>query len=380
MGILRLLLAFSVLDSHARTPSILNGIMINGVQAVQIFFVISGFYMALIFEKKYHSITLFYSNRFLRLYPAYSLVLLGTVIWFLIVWGYTYQRPPPFLIAHADARMSIWQWLALQFSNLTMLGLDLPSLFHWKSGQAFLYAGAGAETTLDGAEWGGWFLWIPQAWSIGTEIWFYLIAPLIIRRGVGLQITIGCASYALMHLMTSPLTYAFFPANLWLFLSGSLLFRFYRSQLFSVPRWGGFLGLACAVIAWCTVGAVSNPAAHSTMLISIALTIPFLFHSFAKTGWDTAVGNLSYPLYLVHWLVIDVLALKFHIHSGIVVAVVSVLAAMLIVRFIENPIDQYRQQRISRQKVKTRTSNVRGASRSATGRHLALPIEGRSLG
>jgi peptidoglycan/LPS O-acetylase OafA/YrhL len=51
MGILRLLLALSVLDSHARTPSILNGIMINGVEAVQIFFVISGFYTALILEK-----------------------------------------------------------------------------------------------------------------------------------------------------------------------------------------------------------------------------------------------------------------------------------------------------------------------------------------
>jgi peptidoglycan/LPS O-acetylase OafA/YrhL len=171
MGILRLFLA-SVVIVHDGTFGPFK--LITGAEAVALFFVISGFYMALILNKKYHNAFLFYSNRFLRLYPTYALVLLGTMIWFLFEWAYTHQRPPPFWVAEADAQMPIWQWLALQFSNLTMVGQDVPSLFHWKSGQGFLFLHADAQTRPDGAEWGGRFPWIGQAWSIGTEIWFYL--------------------------------------------------------------------------------------------------------------------------------------------------------------------------------------------------------------
>jgi peptidoglycan/LPS O-acetylase OafA/YrhL len=325
--------------------------MLNEVEAVQLFFVISGFYMALILSKKYHSATLFYSNRFLRLYPTYALGLLGTVIWFLIAWAYTHQRPPPSWIAEANAQMPIWQWLALQFSNLTMLGLDLPSLFHWKSGQGFLFLHAVGDTAPDGAEWGGWLPWIRPAWSIGTEIWFYLLAPFIVRRGVAIQISLASASCVLMVLMqrVSPLTYYFFPANLWFFLSGSLLFQFYRSRYFLAPKWVGLLALVYAIVAGCSLGAVSNPIIHNMMLILIALSIPLLFRTFANKQWDTTIGNLSYPVYLVHMVIIGMLIATFRIHSGLLVAIASVLAAMLIVHFIEKPMDEYRQRRVSRE-------------------------------
>jgi peptidoglycan/LPS O-acetylase OafA/YrhL len=325
--------------------------MLSGGEAVQLFFVISGFYMALILSKKYHSASLFYSNRFLRLYPTYALVLLGTMIWFLIEWAYTHQRPPPFWIAEANAQMPIWQWLALQFSNLTMLGLDVPSWFHWKSGQGFLFLHGGAETAPDGAEWGARFLWIEQAWSVGTEIWFYLLAPFLVRRSVAIQIALASASCVLMVLMmrVSPLTYFFFPANLWFFLVGSLLFRLSRSRYFSPPEWSGSLALAYVLAAGCSVDAVSNPIVHTIMLAFIALSIPLLFHTFANRQWDNVTGNLSYPVYLIHLLVIGILVATFRIHSGPLAAIASVSAAMLIVRFIENPMDKYRQRRVSRE-------------------------------
>jgi peptidoglycan/LPS O-acetylase OafA/YrhL len=74
MGTIRYLLAFSVLITHSK---FLGKLMPPGDIAVQLFFIISGFYMALILNTKYKSHTLaFYKNRFLRLYPIYFFVLI----------------------------------------------------------------------------------------------------------------------------------------------------------------------------------------------------------------------------------------------------------------------------------------------------------------
>jgi peptidoglycan/LPS O-acetylase OafA/YrhL len=346
MGSLRLFLALAVVGSHAEILGLSK--ILTGGEAVQLFFVISGFYMALILEKKYHSVPLFYSNRFLRLYPTYVLVLFGAVIWFLIEWAYTHHRPPPFWIADANAQMPIWQWLALQLSNLSMIGLDLPALFHWKPGQGFLFLYGDTETTPDGAEWGGRLPWITQAWSVGSEIWFYLLAPFILRRSILVQSTVAIVSFAIMFLMQSPLAYFFFPANLWLFLVGSLLYQIFRSRHFAPPVWSGYLALAYVLLAGCSIGAASNRTVHVIILSLMALCIPLLFNAFSNSRWDTTIANLSYPVYLVHILIISILVATFRIHSGLFAAIASVSAAILIVHFIENPIDQYRQRRASR--------------------------------
>jgi peptidoglycan/LPS O-acetylase OafA/YrhL len=194
--------------------------------------------MSLILTKKYNTTGLFYSNRFLRLYPAYALILLATISWFLFDWAYTGHRPPPFWTAQADAETSIWQWLALQFSNVTMVGLDVPALFHWKSGQGFLFLHALPDTAPDGAEWVGRFAWVGQAWSIGAEIWFYILAPYFVRAHIAILTAFTAASVCVGAWMThnglEP--YYFFPANLWLFLSGVALFRFYQSRYYAWPK------------------------------------------------------------------------------------------------------------------------------------------------
>jgi peptidoglycan/LPS O-acetylase OafA/YrhL len=202
---------------------------------------------------------------------------------------------------------------------------------------------------------GGNFSWIGQAWTIGTEIWFYLLAPFVVRRGVVIQIVLASASCVLMVLMerVSPLTYFFFPANFWFFLLGSLLFRFYKSRYFLVPNWCGIPALVFAIVAGCSVGAVSNSIFHNTILFLIALSIPLLFYTFANRQWDTTIGNLSYPVYLVHALIISVLFATFRTHSELLVVLASILAAILIVHFVENPMDKYRQRRAKSQTVDT---------------------------
>jgi peptidoglycan/LPS O-acetylase OafA/YrhL len=347
VGVLRLFLALAVVSAHS---NIFGGLkVLTGGEAVQIFFVISGFYMALILDKKYHSVGLFYSNRFLRLYPTYAVVLIGSVIWFLIVWAYTHHRPPPFWIAEANSRMPAWQWVALQFSNLTMFGLDLPSLFHWQPEQGFSFLSGDAGPTTDGAEWGGRLPWITQAWSIGTEIWFYLFAPFLVRCSTSILFVIASASCALMMFMLPiwPLTYFFFPANLWFFVSGVLLCRWYSSDYFRVPHWAGIMALVYVIIAGCVVSQIDDAVIHCVMLVLIALCIPILFKSFANKAWDVAIGNLSYPVYLSHLLIINVLEATLRIKLGSVIAIVTLVSALMLVHFAESPMDGYRQRRLA---------------------------------
>ena len=91
MGLLRLPLAMSVMASHV--GPVLGLTMLPGGTAVEVFFVVSGFYMSLILSDKYADPGIFYTNRFLRLYPTYLIVLAGTWAWFMITWAYL-GRPP----------------------------------------------------------------------------------------------------------------------------------------------------------------------------------------------------------------------------------------------------------------------------------------------
>lgn len=78
MGTIRLLLAISVVIAH--TSSIFGFNLVGDLLAVELFYVISGFYMALILNEKYVSpknvYKLFITNRLLKLYPAYWFILI----------------------------------------------------------------------------------------------------------------------------------------------------------------------------------------------------------------------------------------------------------------------------------------------------------------
>jgi peptidoglycan/LPS O-acetylase OafA/YrhL len=76
MGLLRLLLALGVVTEHAG-----HTYFIGSYTAVQIFFIISGFYMELIFSSgKYRNANQFYASRIARLFPVYWIALITGVV------------------------------------------------------------------------------------------------------------------------------------------------------------------------------------------------------------------------------------------------------------------------------------------------------------
>ena len=78
MGIIRFLLACSVVIAHAHQSISIP--ILNAGACVETFFIISGFYMALVLETKYHSDRrAFWLNRWFRIAPTYYMILLASL-------------------------------------------------------------------------------------------------------------------------------------------------------------------------------------------------------------------------------------------------------------------------------------------------------------
>ena len=78
----------------------------------------------------------------------------------------------------------------------------------------------------------------------------------------------------------------------------------------------------------------------------IGLLLPSLFDFSRRHRWDHALGDISFPLYLVHF---PVGAFVGAIAEGFVSALVSVVAsigaAIILDRYVVVPIDRWRQSR-----------------------------------
>ena len=119
IGLLRTLFAIAVVLGHA-TDAASSGVkLLNGVIAVQSFYIISGFYMAMILSERYKDkLYFFYTNRILRLYPIYWVVLLLSV-----VLAYVFHFGP--FAMYEYYHLTPFTSFFLSLSNIFMLGQDI---------------------------------------------------------------------------------------------------------------------------------------------------------------------------------------------------------------------------------------------------------------
>jgi peptidoglycan/LPS O-acetylase OafA/YrhL len=354
MGLMRFLLAMAVVVGHMG-PSGAHFALIPGTLAVEVFFAISGFYMSLILTGKYRDRTTFYVNRFLRLYPVYFIVILATWAWFLFTWIYLGKLPTNSWV-EAYGHMSSGQVASLVISNWTMVGLDIPSVFHFKADAGFLFFHFPDPVDApDGAKWAGEFRTIGQAWSIGVEIWFYLIAPFLVALRTRWIVLIGLASILLKSVMMNlgMQTYFFFPAQLCFFMAGMLLHRGYAANLFvKLDRRVGYAALTVVVALLVFYERLPQLIADYVIYAALIPAIPILFHLTRKSRFDFALGNLSYPIYVVHLLIISMAFAMLH-HANVELQgvtsfaiILAVLVASTILYFVvEKPVDEVRQRR-----------------------------------
>ena len=190
---------------------------------------------------------------------------------------------------------------------------------------------------------------------------FYLFAPLLVRRSVN-----GHGCHACQRSCEFTFTFisgritilgstAFFPTELAFFLAGSIAFRLYcRLREKDIPRKLVVLGTAVFWFWCCVYQVLPGTNIHGIVLkqsISTFLAwaaIPLLFKECKDSRTDRYIGNMSYPVYIVHILVVTFLPGVMrgegviHCQSLLDIAASIALAALL-VQLVSNPIEHLRQ-------------------------------------
>jgi peptidoglycan/LPS O-acetylase OafA/YrhL len=341
MGILRLCLALVVVLGHAKSA----WRPMDAGLAVELFFIISGFYMALVLDDKYKNRTLlFYSNRIERLFPTYLVVCAATI--FCMAYFGLQKRVSLADYGEALHRPELWP---IVLANLTVIGQDILCWFSVFPDHIAANLHFKVSPGVPGFE----YMLIPQAWSIAFELMFYALAPFLVMRSTPFLVALASASLALRWAGTTYLTdvsyYLWprrvFPAELCFFLFGFIAFRF-RDVATKVPPWVGYAvaALLVAFIANHSALRINKQLNWALVFAAVTIAVPLLFETFRRSKLDNFIGELSYPVYIVHVLVIGYV-LKF---GTVAVVAVTLIAATALVFAIEQPMDKRRQRRVAR--------------------------------
>jgi peptidoglycan/LPS O-acetylase OafA/YrhL len=358
MGTLRLILALSVAIAHV--PGLTIQLMTGGAVSVQCFYIISGFFIAMILNEKYVApgdAYIFYSNRLLRIFPVYWIFLALALV----------VNIAAYVAAHKGA-LSIWfdNWSRLSVGDVIFL-----------VGTNILLFGQDLTTFLDlggrGLEWTTQFylsdpgvfkfLLVPQGWSLSLELAFYLMAPFIVRRSSWtIALIAACCLMArivgyVMGFRSDPWSYRFFPFEVSLFLAGAIAYRCGRwikdEALHRTARMLAY-GIIPATILFPLYDSGGDnffSASRIGLYMCLVVALPFLYRSTKDLRWDRMAGELSYPVYLCHLIPIQLLQGSSSLGPlpamRAILAVLATLAlAAVVTKYIEIPLDKFRQSRI----------------------------------
>ena len=393
MGILRLYLALCVVASHTNRIAFIP--MHSGDQAVQAFFMVSGFYMELVYGK-YPSAGAFYRSRAQRIFfPYWTILALILVVSLVLGWGFgNWGEITPCLDAN-QRNSPGGAWLA-GISNFTVFGQDAVYFLNAEPGRGLAFT---PDFRASGHPL--WYLLvIPQAWSVSVELMFYLLMPLLTRLksawlagGIALSLAARFLTYSAIGWSGDPWSYRFLPFELCFFMLGMLACRFWRANrpglekrlgFLSGPRGRSTLARAAGVLAVCLtlkagVATATRWIGHdnATLLFNLGwlVLLPPLFTISASDRLDREVGELSYPIYLVHYFLISLLMLAlgrpdltlfcnelgksdFPAATGTIMAALSILVSWALNRGLFN---RFEEMRHSGLKVKASTKVRAGA-------------------
>ncbi len=317
MGAFRFLLAIAVALSHVGVSLFAHN---PGVVAVVSFFLLSGYVMAFLIQRHYASLDqlfLFYLDRAARIFPQYIFYILATGLLVLFL-----EIPSSYIKGCEQPQVAL---------NLIILPL-----------QFFQFPALNLNNCLI----------IPPAWSLGLELSFYAIAPLLIltsarKAGVTLSILVFLvATFGIIN--TDTYGYRVLPGTLFMFLVGAAIAS---PHLFGVRfHWWIWLGaVVLALLVWNSASLWSFRYSRET-LMGLIVGIPALvwLRTTKTSQLDTRLGNLSYGIFLNHFICIWLLE-AFNIGSrtasGMAI-MISMSIALSIFSFyaVEAPILDWRRR------------------------------------
>jgi peptidoglycan/LPS O-acetylase OafA/YrhL len=272
VGAYRLLLAVLVAISHmGKTFAGLN----PGVIAVISFLIISGFVMTSLIERNYpepRKIGLFYVDRALRLYPQFLVYFVASC---LVVYLLLPGTP---------------QAAELTLKTLSTSLLMLPLGY-------YMFGVGGTEI-------------LPPGWSLGLEMSFYLLIPFLLifkAQGVAFAVSVGIFLLACLGFINTDIYgYRLLPGVLFIFLCGCYLYQRNLRAMVVVTGTAVAAGLLFVAIM---LGWIERRPFNAEVTLGIAVGIPlvYLLTRLKFHRMDEFLGNISYGVFLNHFVVMYLL-------------------------------------------------------------------------
>lgn len=344
MGLLRLLLALSVVSFHAKEPD--GQIFLSFAGAINIFFIISGFYMGLILDGKYKSKIVFYKSRLLRIFPLYWTALILTLVLGLskTLIGLGQDNP-------------IMHYLKLSHHLVGISGFFDTFNFILRNISLILtkdYFGISSNLSQG-------YLIVNQAWTLQIELIFYLLVPFIVLIKKNLLIMI-LAYIVIFYFLVAPfhaaqndsLTYRFLE-QFTFFLIGLASYRYIyhhiKNMKMGAKIWGLYILLMLYFIFYFFLPfRLPESKAPLSLLfyIPLAAFIPFIFTLFKNNSLDRYIGELSYPVYILHMIFVKIVFQlnlpKIQFLNTFLISLATIILSVILIKFVQNPIDNIRHK------------------------------------
>jgi peptidoglycan/LPS O-acetylase OafA/YrhL len=247
-----------------------------GFLGVDVFFVISGFLMAKLYGniRTREEIAEFLKKRMWRLLPAYYSMLALTYIYSVFV-----------LLPHELATLNQHIRWSLFLS---------PNVGYWTDSQY----------------WGSWqFRPILNFWSLGVEIHFYLLFPLILKfvnrsRLLAVLAVLNLIAYITVSTISEKSSFFLMPLRFWEFAFGILAYRISAKIL------SGRINSLRSLTIWTSLALIfvlenSNPSV--SVVLAATSTAAFLSKAYSYSPSPgllkplEVIGDYSYSIYLLHY-------------------------------------------------------------------------------
>ncbi len=331
MGFIRFLLSFAVVFQHIGQLPYHK--FIDAGLAVHCFFIFSGFYIALVLNTKYNNKNIkFYFNRYLRLWPTYCFGVLLSLITLYLSTNWTAYLSN-FLKIDPIAKILV------VISNIFILGSDILSHFGFQ-GNSLVFNNL-AQPGYRGID----FLLDFPTWSLSIELLFYLIAPFILKSfkktlifcSIGIFYKILINKYNLFGLNNfDKYTFDYFTYSIYFGLGG-LSFWLKDKTNFSLKEY-----LLCIVFSTLVLETPLHISSYT--YLGLSLLIPTLFKYISNNKIDIFIGNLSYPIYILHIPIYNFIHFLVPNLSKIYIFIIIIIFAIIINIVIEKPIQKNREK------------------------------------
>jgi peptidoglycan/LPS O-acetylase OafA/YrhL len=213
-----------------------------------------------------------------------------------------------------------------------------------------------------------YYLYLPQGWSLGVELFFYLLAPFILSKiNLGKIIIIILLSISVRiiliqsNLTHDPWSYRFFPTELMFFLFGSISYIFYKKKYFFNKLFSIFciLLISLTIIIFKKINIYTYE--YLILYFIIIFSIPSIFNLTKNIKFDRFLGELSYPIYCFQFIgigfCIKILNIKkkYDLYAGIIIFFVILILSIISYLFLQKFADRMRD----RLKINKINSNIK---------------------